>query len=609
MSNALTPKNILNKLVGMPVFKNVSISYKIIALSAISLLGTMLVAGTGFYALVQMKSGQDEFANTTDMSTVANEIKVSALEMERNGKDFLLTKEENSMNQFEFFAGEVQLKSEELLDYTENAQIIEASGKINVLAEEYMDAYGSVYDTVLYIQEDGVSEESTAELNEYIADLARIYAEMVPIFEIFEIGATEALVGATRVLDDARTSAEALLLIFCTLLVLTVGLIAYLILQSISIPMASLRDSVAVLATGDYTKEVRGKTRKDELGQFSNAIEDLRKAALESERLAQENKHAEEQRVAHEAQEREAEAGREREAAERAEQQHQAAEERAGKIDHLVRSFDSKISEMLNTLANSSTELEATANQMVIISDSTKTRSSDVASASEQTANNIQTVAASAEELNASVGEINRQVDMANAIAERSLTEAQNSNEAINKLAASAGRINEVIGLINDIASQTNLLALNATIEAARAGEMGKGFAVVASEVKALAGQTGNATEEIANHITEMQTLTDETVSSIEAIQAVINESNESTMTIANAVQEQSRATTEISENIQQVAAGTADISQNITLVASEADETGNAGQDVLQASSEMGRISDTLKNDIEDFFKQIREI
>lgn len=79
-------------------------------------------------------------------------------------------------------------------------------------------------------------------------------------------------------------------------------------------------------------------------------------------------------------------------------------------------------------------------------------------------------------------------------IVDKAVVDAGRTDAVVQSLASGAQKIGEVVKLIQDIAGQTNLLALNATIEAARA----KGFAVVASEVKALANQTGKATEEIS---------------------------------------------------------------------------------------------------------------
>ncbi|HET7887978.1 MAG TPA: methyl-accepting chemotaxis protein, partial [Bradyrhizobium sp.] len=181
------------------------------------------------------------------------------------------------------------------------------------------------------------------------------------------------------------------------------------------------------------------------------------------------------------------------------------------------------------------------------------------------------------------------------------------TNATVESLSNEAAAIGDVVKLINEIASQTNLLALNATIEAARAGDAGRGFAVVASEVKSLAEQTAKATDQIGSRISSIQISSKEAVGAIQGISGTIATMNEIAAAIASAVEEQGSATQEIARNVQQAALGTNEISSNVQGVQQAAADTGAAAHQVLGASTELSRQSESMRSQVECFLSNIK--
>ena len=363
----------------------------------------------------------------------------------------------------------------------------------------------------------------------------------------------------------------------CTASVLA-ALLGALLIRDTSVPLAGLAAAMRRLAARDFTAEIVGTGRSDEIGAMAEAARVFRSNMIKADELT---------------------------AAQNAERE--IKEGRAGRLEALMQAFETKAGQLVFSLSSASHQMESTAQSMSATAVHTNQQAATVAAAAEETSAGVQTVASAAEQLTASIGEITRQVAQSTKFTSKAVTDARRTDTIVRALSEGAQKIGDVVQLITSIAGQTNLLALNATIEAARAGDAGKGFAVVASEVKSLAQQTGRATEEIGAQISQVQAATAEAVEAIRSITTIIEEVSVISSTIASAVQQQGSATAEIARNVQQTAASTQEVTMNISGVSQAASDTGLAAGQVLSAAGNLSRQAEHLSAEVGSFVAQVR--
>jgi methyl-accepting chemotaxis protein len=398
-----------------------------------------------------------------------------------------------------------------------------------------------------------------------------------------------AIVGvATKALDQSIARAETIQaralvnlvvqsLAFLLALAVTMAGV-YVVRNRLMRPVRAILDAIARIGARDYATPVPQSRHPDEFGTMAAALESLRESAATAEHLGQERESQQALQLA-----------------------------RSGTVDAACRSFDDTVQAVIQGVAASAKELEATATGVRSLVAESSSQTAAVSSAAEQATNNLETIAAATEQLSASVGEIAGQVQASASEARHAVAQAEQTNATVEVLDQTAGRIGEVLKMISAIAGQTNLLALNATIEAARAGEAGRGFAVVAGEVKSLAAQTATATEEISRQVEEIQGATGQAVVAIRSIGGAISGIDEKMTAIAAAVEQQRSATTEISRNFQQAAQGTREVTDTIGSVARLNRETGNAGTVLSDSVKKMSGDADRLRVAVEGFLGAVK--
>jgi methyl-accepting chemotaxis protein len=156
------------------------------------------------------------------------------------------------------------------------------------------------------------------------------------------------------------------------------------------------------------------------------------------------------------------------------------------------------------------------------------------------------------------------------------------------------GDIRRVADQIAAIATQTSLLALNAHIQAAHAGEAGRGFSVVAGEVKVLAGQTQQATKQIAVTLEALTSQTDKLIAEGAAHVSKAQAVRAGTAAIGEAVDGAGRVIAQLDQEADDIADATQGIAASCTALVAHVE---GMAQDIAESSSNLEAAKERVHN------------
>lgn len=464
----------------------------------------------------------------------------------------------------------VDMNEEEMIDaadtlavmmrqtFTEIGNIdVQQQDTINKLEQLFIDYYGAAKSLTQKMIAGSISLQKTQLEVNAMTQTLQVFKQSLQQFQQFEYTYFTKTVNSAQ---EAATQSTKIGLLIGGFVVISLGLVVFVVSQLIRRSIVSVADSLGEIATGrgDLTKRLVS-TSTDEVGilvnnfnAFVSTLQGIIKEIAKS--ISQLASSAEEMTLV------------------------------SSNCSKNVQQQQSDMEEVVTSVQQMSLSIHSVANNAAQAADATQ---------------NVSQVVTQGQHL---FKENRASIDSL-------AVEVEQATEVIHKLGADTAGIGIVLDVIKSIAEQTNLLALNAAIESARAGEQGRGFSVVADEVRTLASRTQESTQEIQKIICELQKNAKAAVEVMERSQHKVKESVKQTIAVssnltkvAEIVSSINSMSTEIASTAEEQNVVSNEINMNVTQINGNVTDIAHGTQQTESASHDLSALAASLSKLVEQF-------